>query len=91
MVVLASSYDYGPLGAELMRNIRDLWWREMVRKRQDMVGVDSQILLHPANVGCIRARFPHSTDPLVEDKKTNKRYRADHLIEMWMEKKSWCD
>ena len=38
---LASSYDYGPLGTELLRNIRDLWWREMLHKRPDMVGLDS--------------------------------------------------
>ena len=44
---LASSYDYGPLGTELLRNIRDLWWRELISKRPDMVGLDSQILLHP--------------------------------------------
>ena len=81
---LASSYDYGPLGAELLRNIRDLWWREMVRKRQDMVGVDSQILLHP-QTWVASGHVASFTDPLVEDKKTNKRYRADHLIEMWME------
>ncbi|KAA3664795.1 MAG: glycine--tRNA ligase [Chloroflexi bacterium] len=81
---LASSYDYGPLGSELLRNIRDLWWREMVRKRQDMVGVDSQILLHP-QTWVASGHVSSFTDPLVEDKKTNKRYRADHLIEMWME------
>lgn len=44
---LASSYDYGPLGTELLRNIKDLWWRELIRKKADMVGLDTQILLHP--------------------------------------------
>jgi glycyl-tRNA synthetase len=81
---LASSYDYGPLGTELMRNIRELWWRELVRKRQDVVGLDSQILLHP-NTWVASGHVDSFTDPLVEDKKTNKRYRADHLIEAWME------
>ncbi len=79
---LASSYDYGPLGAELLRNIRDLWWRELVRKRQDVVGLDSQILLHP-KTWVASGHVDSFTDPLVDDKETNKRYRADHLIEMW--------
>ncbi|MCP5095020.1 MAG: glycine--tRNA ligase [Chloroflexi bacterium] len=79
---LASSYDYGPLGTELMRNIRELWWRELVRKRQDIVGLDSQILLHP-DTWVASGHVDSFTDPLVEDKKTNKRYRADHLIEAW--------
>ena len=44
---LISSYDYGPMGAALMRNIRNLWWQEIIDRRDDMVGLDSQILLHP--------------------------------------------
>ena len=80
---LASSYDYGPLGAELLRNIRDLWWREMVNKRHDMVGIDSQILLHP-QTWVASGHVASFTDPLVEDKVTNQRYRADHLIEAWL-------
>lgn len=80
---LASSYDYGPLGAELLRNIRDLWWREMISKRPDMVGLDSQILLHP-ETWVASGHVASFTDPLVEDKETHKRYRADHLIEMWL-------
>ena len=43
---LANSYDYGPLGAELLKNIRDTWWKEFIHKRQDMVGVDTQITLN---------------------------------------------
>ncbi|MEM7332160.1 MAG: glycine--tRNA ligase [Chloroflexota bacterium] len=81
---LASSYDYGPLGTELLRNIRNLWWRELVRKRQDVVGLDSQILLHP-DTWVASGHVASFTDPLVDDKKTKKRYRADHLIEAWME------
>jgi glycyl-tRNA synthetase len=82
---LASSYDYGPLGAELLRNIRNLWWQEMISRRSDMVGLDSQILLHPKTweaSGHVEA----FTDPLVEDRVNHKRYRADHLIETWLEK-----
>jgi len=80
---LASSYDYGPLGAELLRNIRNLWWREMIHKRPDMVGLDSQILLHP-ETWVASGHVASFTDPLVEDKATHKRYRADHLIELWL-------
>ena len=80
---LASSYDYGPLGTELLRNIRDLWWREMLHKRPDMVGLDSQILLHP-ETWVASGHVASFTDPLVEDKETHKRYRADHLIEQWL-------
>ncbi len=82
---LASSYDYGPLGAELLRNIRNLWWRDMVTCREDMVGLDSQILLHP-ETWVASGHVTAFNDPLVEDKVTHKRYRADHLIENWLEK-----
>lgn len=80
---LASSYDYGPLGTELLRNIRSLWWREMIHKRPDMVGIDSQILLHP-ETWVASGHVASFTDPLVEDKITHKRYRADHLLEQWL-------
>jgi glycyl-tRNA synthetase len=82
---LANSYDYGPLGADLMRKIRNLWWREMIEKRDDMVGLDSQIMLHP-QTWVASGHVASFTDPLVEDKVTHKRYRADHLIEAWVEK-----
>jgi glycyl-tRNA synthetase len=44
---LGSSYDYGPLGTELLRNIRDAWWKQFIHRRPDVVGLDSQIILHP--------------------------------------------
>ncbi|HYN87137.1 MAG TPA: glycine--tRNA ligase [Ardenticatenaceae bacterium] len=81
---LASSYDYGPLGTELLRNIRNLWWEEMISKRPDMVGLDTQILLHP-QTWVASGHVEAFTDPLVEDKVTHKRYRADHLIEGWLQ------
>jgi glycyl-tRNA synthetase len=80
---LTSSYDYGPLGAELLRIIRNLWWEKLITHRSDMVGIDSQILLHPETwvaSGHVKA----FNDPLVEDKVTHKRYRADHLITEWL-------
>jgi len=82
---LTSSYDYGPAGAELLRNIRNLWWKFFVQKRPDMVGLDSQILLHP-NTWVASGHVSSFNDPLVEDKKTHKRYRVDHLIESWLAK-----
>lgn len=82
---LANSYDYGPLGAELMRKIRNLWWHDMIEMRDDMVGLDSQIMLHP-QTWVASGHVASFTDPLVEDKVTHKRYRADHLIEAWVEK-----
>ena len=83
---LISSYDYGPVGASLIRNIRNLWWREFIEKRDDMVGLDSQILLHPKTWEA-SGHVTNFNEPLVEDKKTNKRYRADHLIEHWIKDK----
>ncbi|MEO6509339.1 MAG: glycine--tRNA ligase, partial [Patescibacteria group bacterium] len=83
---LANSYDYGPLGAELLRNIRNLWWTEFIHKRSDMVGIDSQIILHP-ETWVASGHVGSFSDPLVEDIKNHKRYRADHLIEAWLGKK----
>lgn len=82
---LANSYDYGPLGAELLRSIKNLWWREFITKRPDMVGLDSQIMLHP-QTWVASGHVSAFNDPLVEDTVTHKRYRADHLIEAWAEK-----
>lgn len=80
---LVSSYDYGPLGAELLRNIRNAWWQMFVQQREDVVGLDSQILLHP-ETWVASGHVSSFADPMVEDKKNHKRYRADHLIERWV-------
>lgn len=84
---LTSSYDYGPMGSQLLKNIKDLWWREFITLRPDMVGLDSQIMLHP-ETWVASGHVGSFSDPLVEDLKTHKRYRADHLIESWAEGKS---
>ena len=81
---LTSSYDYGPLGTELLRNIRNIWWEEMVIKRPDIVGLDSQVILNP-HTWVASGHVESFTDPLVEDKETHQRYRADHLIEAWLQ------
>lgn len=82
---LANSYDYGPLGVLLLKNIKDAWFDTFVNKRTDMVGLDSQILLHP-ETWVASGHVASFSDPLVEDLITHKRYRADHLIEAFIEK-----
>jgi len=77
---LANSWDYGPLGVQLKRNIKDDWWKTFVESRQDMVGLDGAILMNP-KVWVASGHVAGFTDPLVEDVVTHKRYRADHLIE----------
>jgi glycyl-tRNA synthetase len=83
---LVSSYDYGPMGVEVLRKIKNLWWDFFISKREDMVGLDSQIMLHP-ETWVASGHVSSFTDPLVEDKVNHKRYRADHLIENWAKKK----
>ena len=73
-------YDYGPLGVELARNVKELWWRQMVRRRFDIVGLDAGIVMHP-RVWEASGHTEGFSDPVVECKKTGKRFRADHLLE----------
>ncbi len=79
---LANVYDYGPLGVELLRNLRALWWDHFVQQRDDVVGIESAIFMHP-KVWIASGHAKGFSDPMVEDKLTHKRYRADHLIESW--------
>lgn len=83
---LANCYDYGPLGVQLLKNIKDLWWKNFIENRQDMIGLDSQIMLHP-QTWVASGHVSSFTDPLVEDKVTHIRYRADHLIEAFIKGK----
>lgn len=82
---LANSYEYGPAGVEVLRKIKNLWWDFFISKRDDMVGLDSQILLHPRTWEA-SGHVGSFADPMIEDKVTRKRYRADHLIETWLTK-----
>jgi glycyl-tRNA synthetase len=82
---LANAYDYGPLGTELLLKVKELWWDYFIRRREDMLGLDSQILLHP-QTWVASGHVDSFTDPLVEDKITHKRYRADNLIEEFFKK-----
>ncbi len=77
---LAGTWDYGPLGVALKKNIENLWWRFFVDSRDDMYGIDSAILMNP-KVWEASGHVGGFNDPLVEDVKTKRRYRADHLLE----------
>jgi glycyl-tRNA synthetase len=77
---LAGTWDYGPLGVTLKKNIENLWWRFFVESRDDMYGIDSAILMNP-KVWEASGHVGGFSDPLVTDTKTKKRYRADHLLE----------
>lgn len=77
---LANTFDYGPYGTELLRNIKDLWWRAFVREREDVVGLDSSILLHP-EVWKASGHVDSFSDPLIDCKQCKSRFRADQLVE----------
>jgi glycyl-tRNA synthetase len=72
-------FDYGPLGAELKRNIRNAWWQDMVHRRDDIVGLESSIIMHP-KVWEASGHVAGFTDPLVDCKVSKQRYRADQLF-----------
>lgn len=75
---LANSWDYGPLGAQLKKNIKDEWWRRFVERRSDMVGIDAALIMNP-KVWEASGHLATFTDPLVECKKCHERYRADQI------------
>ncbi|MBA7610325.1 MAG: glycine--tRNA ligase [Calditrichaeota bacterium] len=77
---LGSTWDYGPLGVELKRNVKNRWWRDVVTAREDVVGMDAAILMHP-RVWEASGHVEQFHDPLVDDRNTKKRYRLDHLLE----------
>jgi len=72
-------FDYGPLGVELKRNIRECWWRDMVHRRDDIVGIETSIIMHP-KVWEASGHVAGFTDPLVDCKVSKQRYRADQLF-----------
>ncbi|GMR02976.1 MAG: glycine--tRNA ligase [Acidimicrobiia bacterium] len=77
---LRSAYDYGPLGVELLRNVKEQWWRSMVRMRDDVVGIDSAILQSP-QVWIASGHVASFSDPLVECRECNSRHRLDKLAD----------
>ena len=77
---LRSSWDYGPLGVELRRNIRAAWWRAMVQLRDDIVGLEAAIIMSP-RVWKASGHVDGFSDPLVECLGCHRRHREDHLVE----------
>ena len=77
---LSAAYDYGQLGAELKRNIASYWWTAMVRMHENIVGIDASIFMHPT-VWKASGHVDAFNDPLIDNKDSKKRYRADVLIE----------
>jgi glycyl-tRNA synthetase len=75
---LGSTFDYGPLGVELKRNVKEAWWRDMVRARADVIGLDSAILQHPRTWEA-SGHLQNFTDPLVDCKNCKQRFRADQI------------
>ena len=75
-----SAWDYGPLGVELKENIKRQWWKAMVQQRDDMVGLDSAVIL-PRQTWEASGHVATFTDPLTECQSCHKRFRADHLQE----------
>ena len=75
---LEATYDYGPLGAELKNNVKQLWWRDIVTSRSDIVGMDAAILMNP-EVWKASGHLTEFHDPMVDCKNCKSRYRADHI------------
>ncbi len=82
---LRASWDYGPLGVELKNNVKRQWWKSMVQGREDVVGLDSSVILN-REVWEASGHVETFTDPLTECQNCHKRYRADHLEEAYEEK-----
>ncbi len=80
-----SAWDYGPLGVELKENVKRQWWRSMVTGRDDVVGIDSSVIL-PRQVWVASGHVNAFTDPLVECQHCHKRFRADQLVEEYNER-----
>ena len=82
---LAAVYDYGPYGVELKNNIKDYWWQAMVKMHENIVGIDAAIFMHPKTWKA-SGHVDAFNDPLIDNKDSKKRYRADQLIEGYVEK-----
>lgn len=89
---LANAWDYGPYGAMMKENIKNLWIKEFVQKKDDMVLLDSAILMNP-QIWVASGHVGGFSDPLIDDKNTKERFRADKLLETWIDEKSksWWD
>ncbi len=81
---LSAVYDYGQMGAELKRNIREYWWKSMTQMQDNIVGIDAAIFMHPT-VWKASGHVDNFSDPMIDNKDSQKRYRVDHLIEAYAE------
>ncbi len=82
---LSAAYDYGQFGVELKNNIKEYWWRSMVQYNEEIVGLDSAIFMHPRTWKA-SGHLEAFNDPMIDNKDSKKRYRADDLIEDYLEK-----
>src|SRR6056297_1464715 len=82
---LAAVYDYGPLGVELKRNIQNNWWKSMTQHHDNIVGLDAAIFMHP-KVWEASGHVEGFNDPMIDDKQSKKRYRADMIVEDYIAK-----
>ena len=82
---ISAIYDYGPFGVELKNNIKSHWWKSMVQEHENIVGLDSAIFMHP-KIWQASGHVDAFNDPLIDNKDSKKRYRADSLIEKGLEK-----
>ncbi len=87
---LAAVYDYGQMGAQLKKNIRDAWWKSMTQLNDNIVGIDAAIFMHPT-VWKASGHVDSFSDPMIDNKDSNKRYRVDHLIEGFAEEQRAAD
>ena len=81
---LSAVYDYGQYGVELKKNIREYWWRSMTQMHDNIVGIDAAIFMHPT-VWKASGHVDNFSDPMIDNKDSQKRYRVDHLIEGYAE------
>jgi glycyl-tRNA synthetase len=81
---LSAVYDYGQNGAQLKKNLRDAWWKSMTQLHENIVGIDAAIFMHPT-VWKASGHVDNFSDPMIDNKDSNKRYRVDHLIEGYAE------
>jgi glycyl-tRNA synthetase len=82
---LSATYDYGPYGSELKNNIREYWWKAMTRMHENIVGIDAAIFMHPTTWKA-SGHVDAFNDPLIDNKDSKKRYRADVLLEDYIKK-----
>lgn len=81
---LSAVYDYGQMGSQLKKNLRDQWWKSMTQMHENIVGIDAAIFMHPTTWKA-SGHVDNFSDPMIDNKDSNKRYRVDHLIEGYAE------